>query len=414
MRRYTWLSLVVALGVVNNQVSAQTIGGSVRGLGVNDALTALSAGYEAGLYNPAKLAKSPFSLVLGGVRAEAGLSPISLLEFSSYGERLEASEKAELLDLIQQHGGEAINVAAGVHLLGLSVKNIAINIFSSANLEGNLPPGAAELLLYGNVGRTGVGETFTFEEASARGYAITQAALSYGREFSLPFLGPTALGLTTRYGQIHGLADVRDEGSSLVNDPLGIEIEGSMVMAQNGTLYGFDLGLAWSRKNWTIGLVAHDVVGRQTLRKDEIEVKIVQGHATIEEGAADTTYTWKYTDLSEGARKNVDGRLSESLASTQIAASVAGKLGIVTPFAHGIFDLSGRDARTPEFTFGALLLPASFLEFRGAATYGEELNSVAGGISLRLWILTLELSGRRLYAPYDGWGAGVQVRFGRW
>lgn len=409
-------TLVVCVAVVATFLHATTasaqIVGTAHGLGAGHALASTAAGYEAGLYNPAGLASGGFTATALGVSGAGRLSPIGPRRLSSYGAFLDPTAKAEIVEAIERAGGSTVHARAGLHLLGISRGGYALNVMTSGAAEATLSPRAAELLLYGNVGRTGDAEAFTFEETRGRAHVVTTIALSHGRSVPAPLPGRMAVGATVRYGVVHLLADGRDGGSALVNDPLDLVVNGSAVLARNGHRWGLDLGARWSHGRWSAGLVARDLVAGHRFAEDATELTTFAAAATIEGRASDTTYSVAYRELSSAERSMVEARLAEPLASTRLVGAVARDFGRVTPFGELSVGSSSSDQGPAELTLGATTRPIRAVRVNAALSLGDAARSLAAGFSVRALGIVVNAGGAHEFGRREGWGGAIQVGFG--
>ncbi len=135
-----------------------------------DNYTALARGYNAIAWNPAGLAMpgSPgLSLAILPVRGGSGIGPVTLADVAEYdGVVLPDQVKAQWLERIAADGGERGNAAVDVTYLALSVGRIGVQLATSGYAASNIGPDAAELLLYGNAGRTGEPRPYTLSNST--------------------------------------------------------------------------------------------------------------------------------------------------------------------------------------------------------------------------------------------------------
>lgn len=395
-------------------VNAQEVG-TVRGLGLGDALTATARGYEAGLYNPAGLSRGGFSFALAGVRLGVGMSPVSVFDFAGYGEYLEPDEKAEIMSEVRSANGLTLSGGASVQGLGLSIGPVALNVTSSVNVDGTLPPALVELALYGNVGESGDATSFVFDGSAGRAVARGMAALSYGRSIALPLPGQFSIGVTGRYGYA-AMADARSDTATWVrfdDNELEYRAEGTAILATNGRAYGADLGFGWEYAGWKAGLVFRDIMAGHSFDVDDVEF-----HETVRTGSIDSTYvdetnSLDYSELNADQKAKVDRRLDAPLTGTRVVAGLARDFGMLIAYSQVAFGSTKVDPDAAQVTLGASIKPLPFIEFRGAGSLGSEDRTLGGGLSVGVGPVALDFAAQRAYGYTDGWTAGVQFRIAR-
>ena len=239
---------------------------SAAALGMGWNTTASARGFASVASNPAGLAhpSSPgFSLAIPAVAVESGLGPVKLSELAEWEGRLVTGPlKADWLQRVIDSGGQEGALGVGVTAVALSVGRIGFQVGAIAGGEMSLAPDAAELLLYGNAGRTGTPQDFELEGSRLDGFALSTAALSYGFRVS-PRL---SLGVTSTYTMGNGLIVGRDTGSSLAADPLGVTLQFPVVLPRtedtavnHGTGFGLDLGALWEGPVLTLGATVQNL-----------------------------------------------------------------------------------------------------------------------------------------------------------
>jgi hypothetical protein len=184
MRRLTTVA-VACLSLASIQgVSAQLPQASAAALGMGYNMTAGARGFAAIANNPAGLghASSPgFSIAIPSLAAEAGLGPISLTDLADWEGRLVPTNvKEDWLTRVAASDGQGGTVGVGATPLALSIGPIGFQLSTRVGGVASLAPDAAELLLFGNAGRTGTARDFVLENSFVEAYAVTTAAVSYG------------------------------------------------------------------------------------------------------------------------------------------------------------------------------------------------------------------------------------------
>jgi len=402
------IALAVSL-VAAGRLAAQAPG-TVRALGLGDASVALATGYEAGLYNPAGLAVEVVDLTAFGLRAGLLLGPGGFRSLRGAGSHLDPAEKAALLEAVRRAGGASAALDAGVHLLGIAARGFALNVGTVGRARGAVPPALMELVLYGNVGQGGDADGFTFDGAGARGHVVTTVSLSHGRALPLGVPGEVSIGATARYGRVHAWADLRDEGSRILNDPVDARASGSVLEARGGSVYGLDLGLRWGRGEWAARLLVRDLFAGHRIDRDGAALRTLVGTASLEEGTHSTTIVQRYDELDAGLRAAADRRLAAPLTATRIV--VGGARVRSTDALQAQLSFGSSRSGDPSFAFaaGGTLWPARFLELRGAARLGSDPAALFAGVSFQLAAAALDLGVQRTLGRGLGGQAGVQLR----
>jgi hypothetical protein len=249
--------LLAALGfgaLTAAPLSGQLVSASTAGLGMAGNNGALARGVAALGTNPANLGfwdNPGWTMVFPVVGARQGLSPVSLSDIADYeGRLIPDSQKEEWLREIEAEGGQNGLGALELALVGFSVRNVAFQVHTQGFGDANLNPEAAELLMFGNAGRTGSPRDFSLDGSSATTSGITT------------FAGGT---LTYSVGNFVGLA--RDAGSEVTSDPIEVDVAFPVIHSDTdeydlsqGTGFGLDIGAAWLSGPLTLGATLHNVV----------------------------------------------------------------------------------------------------------------------------------------------------------
>jgi hypothetical protein len=173
------------------------------------------------------------------------------------------SQKDAWMREIEDAGGQTGLGRLELSLFALSVGNFAFQVHSQGYADANLNPAAAELLLYGNAGRTGAPGDFSLDGSALDGSGTTTFALGGGVQVAGdgdPGSGILTLGanLTYSVGNLVGIA--RDAGSLVTSDPLEVDVAFPVIHTSTdeydwngGTGVGLDLGAAWMDGPLTLG-----------------------------------------------------------------------------------------------------------------------------------------------------------------
>ena len=274
IRAVTIRSLLTAICAVAlaRQAAAQLPSASAASLGMGDNYTALARGFATVSWNPANLglANNPdFSLTFLGARGTGDLGPVSMKDVSAYGGQiLPDAVRDEWMRRIEAGKGESGNIGAGLTYLALSVGNIGFQAATSVSGDANLAPGAIELALYGNAGRTG-----TPRDVSLAGSHLTTAVTStFAFAMALPFktdLGTISFGATAKYVVGNALLHGEDRGSVLGVAPTTVDVRfpvvvsdtsGGTAVGNHGFGLGLDLGAAYQGGALTASVAVQNVV----------------------------------------------------------------------------------------------------------------------------------------------------------
>lgn len=270
---------------------AQLANASAATLGKGGNATATARGIEALSVNPAGLGMpgSGFTLALMPVQARSGLDPLTLADFKDVeGSVISAATKQDWLSRVTEAGGQSGNVGIDVTELALSLGRFGIQVSTLVGGEMSLAPGMVEAALYGNAGRTGSAEDLSFSGASASGFAVTTAGLS----FALPIPQPTgemAVGATLKYSVGHVVGIAQDRGGTFTSDPIRVDVSFPVVHTDdarledgnvnNGTGVGVDIGFMLKRGNISVGAAVLNAVN--TFAWDESTLVYRPGTASL-------------------------------------------------------------------------------------------------------------------------------------
>lgn len=281
---------VIATFVLSSVSYAQILEASPVSAGVagNDGATA--RGHVAGLRNPALLSQQrnrAFSLslpILSGVRASAGTGPVSVGDIrDEVGDPLPLEVRTQWMDRVRAANGFEGDADADAILFGLSFRSVALNIGTVARTSINLPTDAADILLFGDNGESGLPHDMQLAGTRGRGWAVSFGALSLGHALPFkPFGGTLSLGVTGKYVIGHLLADLESDPSGAGSLKLPLIVVGEDANGRSGNGFGVDLGAAWQTERLTIGLTAYDVYN--SFHFDVADARIHDAHSDISTG----------------------------------------------------------------------------------------------------------------------------------
>ncbi len=288
------LAALAALALAPAFVAAQgNASSAAAGMGGN--YTAMARNFNAAAWNPANLGldgNSRFSLALSP-QFGGGTGPVTFADLAEYeGVVVPTAVRNGWLQKIADNDGQHLGGDIDVTPLALSIGPVALSATTSVRANGSMPGAVAELLLFGNAGRTGSPADYTFGDLAIDANATTTIAAAYGRKLaSVPLLGDFAVGVTGKYIMGHGMASMRDNGSTVTSDPLEVNLDAPMVLTDtgsytNGSGLGLDIGAAWVVGDFRAGAVVHDIIN--TFAWDTDNLYYMPVRATFDENDSDS------------------------------------------------------------------------------------------------------------------------------
>lgn len=271
-------ALVLALAAAPSTAQAQG-NASAAATAMGDNFTALARNFNAIAWNPANLGlsgNSGFTFALSP-QFGAGTGPITLDDLNSFaGIVVPQGVRESWLQKVTDNGGQNLSGKLDFTPFAFSLGAFGFSATTTVRANGDLPPAVAELLLFGNAGRTGTAQNYTLENLALDGNATTSFALAYGRKVPLVPLGELAIGVTGKYMLGHGMASIRDNGSTITSNPIQININAPLVVTDtaefmnNGSGIGFDVGASWQLGKLTTSLVVHDIISTFAWKTDNL------------------------------------------------------------------------------------------------------------------------------------------------
>lgn len=285
--------VALALGVGGAQ--AQLPQASAAALGMGNNVTASARGFAAVANNPAGLgmADTPgFSLAIPALSVELGLGPVTLGDLVDWeGEVVPASEKDLWLQSIADAGGQGGNAGVGATVLALNVGPLGFQLSGVARATMSLAPDAAEVLLYGNAGRTGSPQDYDLSGSTVDGFGLSTAALSFG----LPVSEQLSVGVTGKYTMGNALVVGRDMGSQISATPLSVSTDFPVLLPRtenagfnHGTGVGMDLGAIWTGPAFTLGVTIQNVFHTFEWKLDKLSY--VAGQSLFDQSVRDSNF----------------------------------------------------------------------------------------------------------------------------
>lgn len=267
--------------------------GSVA-LGAHDVATVRN--FEAVAANPAGLglATGDFTATFVSVRLRAGLEPVGLREVGDWqGTSVPAPVRHGWLDRIVAADGARGAASLGVTPVAASYRGFGVQLSTVAAGRLDLNPDASELLLFGNVGRTGEPRTFQLDRSRLDGWVVSTLALAHGQPLGEVRGGRAAIGATASLVVGHELIVARDVGTTLGGEPLEGDVRLPVISTSSrvgGPGHGVALGVgaAWESEALSLGLAVRNVVN--TFRWDLRGLVYRRGTAIFDQEESDSDF----------------------------------------------------------------------------------------------------------------------------
>ena len=264
-----WTAGVVSC-LTAGPAAAQLPTASAAALGVGDNYSAAVVGFAAVGANPARLglpSGPSWSLSIPSIGVHEGAHPVGLGDLDKYaGQMVPASQREEWLLEIARSGGQAGNGRVAITPIAASVGNVGIQLTTMVLANANLNEDAAELLLFGNAGRTGDPRDFELAGSTLDAAAFSTMAVGFG--IPIPTergIWMAGAGFTVAVG--HAMILARDSGSLLRGDPVSVELEFPVIQTDtafeqlnNGFGFGFDVGAAYEDGPWSLSAAVKNLV----------------------------------------------------------------------------------------------------------------------------------------------------------
>lgn len=406
--RHVAAAVALAALAAGRPAAAQLPSASSAALGVADNFMARARGYHAVAWNPAGLglAGNPrFSLTLLPVRGIAGLDPITVSDLADYeGQFLTDDVKADWLQRITDNGGQTGSAGADVTFLALNIGRLGFQASTVVRGSVNVAPEGAELLLYGNAGRTGQARDFTTSGSTIDLVATSTLALSLGIPVNLkPGGAPdqsAAIGVTVKQVIGHFVARAEDRGSVLSSNPLSIEANFPAVHTSseeagvnNGSGIGLDLGAAWRGGSWTLAAALRNVIN--TFEWDEAKLAFRPGHALVDRDTTSTDFDERpFAEAPQFLKDAIQDLKYEPVVAVGIAFRPRSSLAVSADFRQRLGEGIALEPKT-HAGVGVELRPLPVLPLRGGIAAVTGGFQIAGGFGLEFGAINLTVAAAR-------------------
>jgi hypothetical protein len=267
---------------------AQLPNASAAELGMGTRSVATARGFAAVALNPAGLGMprtERFTVAAFPLRIGAALGPVTLWDVGEFdGRRIPDAVREVWLQRIEASGSQTALAEGSFTAAAVSSGSFGFQLSTLAVLGGELNPDAAELVLFGNAGRTGEPREFRLAGSRLDAWMVTTAAIAG----ALPL--PTeigdapnqsfAVGATLQLISGNALYLARDLGSFFSGDPLEIWLRFPVVhtepgrnLAMSGKGVALDLGFQWEADPWAMGLAVSNLVSFFSWDEDELSFR---------------------------------------------------------------------------------------------------------------------------------------------
>ena len=294
---------LLAVLLWSQPTAGQLPGASPATLGTANNYMALARGFAAVGLNPAGLGMpetTGFTLALFPVTMRQSMDPLTFSDFADYeGVLVPTSVKEDWLQQIASADGQSGEGSLEVTEFSLSWNNFGVQLSTIASGQATLNDAAAELLFFGNAGRTGSPGNFDLQGSGMSGYAISTLGVSAGfpiaRRWAPGVEQGLSVGVTLKQSWGHALAFAEDSGTLAQSDPLEIGVEFPVIYPgrdgstfNRGSGLGLDLGVAWEKGPWAAAAVIQNVFS--TFEWDLTELAYIPGEAVFDEDTNDSDF----------------------------------------------------------------------------------------------------------------------------
>lgn len=274
----------------------QLPGASPATLGTANNYTVLARGFAAIGLNPAGLGMPEtegLTLALFPVTFSQSLDPLTVSDLVDYeGVVVPATVKEDWLQQIAAAGGQTGAGALEVTAFSFSWNNFGLQLSTLASGHADLNDAAAELLLFGNAGRTGQPGDFELQGSGLTGYAVTTLGISAGfpiaRRWAPGAQQHLSVGFTLKQSWGHALVYAEDSGTLAQSTPLGVEVDFPVIHPDDnwndfsrGSGLGLDAGVSWQKGPWAAAGVIQNLFN--TFEWDLAELVFRPGEAVFDD-----------------------------------------------------------------------------------------------------------------------------------
>lgn len=388
--------------------------------------TAVARNFNAAAWNPANLGlpgNSRFSLAIVSPQFGLGTGPVTLSDFNEYADEVvPVSVRNQWLQRIADADGQQIGGDMDATPIAMSFGPVALSATTSLRANGAIPAGVAELLFFGNAGRTGDPQDFAFGDLKMDMNATSTFSAAYGRKIArVPLLGDFSVGVTGKYIVGHGMASMRDNGSNLTSDPVAVNLDAPMVLtdtstANNGSGFGLDIGAAWVVGNFRVGAALQNIIN--TFQWDTDNLYYLPVRATFDENDSDADIeeilplSAATAELQAELRSRIDNTTPQPTLALGGAYTGFNRLTLAADIRQRFGDGLELGAKT-HIGVGAELRVIPFVPLRAGVTSLTGGMRYSAGLGLEFGVVNLQLNGSMLESNgRSDTGGGFTISFG--
>ncbi len=370
------------------------------------AYTAVGRNIHAIGWNPANLAlksDTKFSISIFSFGFGIHNDSFSPNDYDKYsGEFWSGSDKRTILDKIPDEG-LGIDLDLEASILSLSYDSYAIRFSGVGAGDAAIPKEPFEIFLFGNT----FNDTTSLGDVEGEGWALASIALSGARPLYIASLAPIfdefTVGGTVKilkgfgYGKVlksEGTLSILEEGIKIAGAEGGTDsAEVIAQIAQGGTGFALDLGVAATRDRWTFGGSLINLFGTVSWNKDTEEVrgKIFVDSLTVTK----ISDVEEFEDLFDRSDTTIVIDSFDSNFPTILRLGAAyqySKLLWAVDYEQGFSDEPG-STTTPRISGGAEFRPLTWLPLRGGISIGGKSNFDLGlGLGFGRKLVTFDLA----------------------
>ncbi|MGQ0563387.1 MAG: hypothetical protein ACT443_16140 [Gemmatimonadota bacterium] len=381
--------------------AAQLPSASTRALGMGDNYTALARGYAAVSWNPALLGlpgNPGASLALLPVRGIAGLDPVTLGDIADFeGQVVPATVREQWLTRIEAEGSEQGTGGGDATYVAAQIGRLGVQVGSQFRAVGNLSPGAAELLFFGNAGRTGEPREIELSGSDLAAHASSTVALSFALPLGSSDFAQTAVGVTAKYTLGHLFLFGEDQGSTITADPsvnVRFPIIGTSTddfNANGGSGFGLDIGFAARRGALTVGATIQNVINTFEWHDDKLIFR--EGLATFDDETSESSFDEApFATAPANLRQLVEDAKFKPTIGAGFALEATSQLTLSGDLRARTGDSMLEDEPKLHLGAGAEFRALPILPIRVGVAYVTEGYQIGGGVGLNLGPLNIAAS----------------------
>lgn len=416
------LALVAGASLAGAQGNASAAASAMGGN-----YTALARNFNAVAWNPANLGmtgNSRFSLALSP-QLGIGTGPITLADLKEYeGVVVPAAVREAWLQKVIDNKGQGIGGDVELTPLAISIGSFGLSATTTVRTDGAIPAAVAELLLFGNAGRTGTAQDYVADDLALDANATSTFALAYGRRLGLFPVGEFAVGVTGKYMIGHGMASLRDNGSTITSNPIEVNLDAPLVMTDtasssymnNGSGIGLDIGASWKVGNFRAAGVVKNVFNTFAWKTDQLYYMPITATFDQSSSSSEIDTILPIASAPAGLRAELEARIKAATPQPTLVLGGAytgfGRLTLAADLRTRFGDGLELGPQT-QVGVGAELKLIPFVPLRGGVTALSGGMRYSGGIGFEFGVVNLQASASLLSAEgRNDTAAGFTLSFG--